>query len=148
MNVTANEMMIVRIVQVFHIILVVGLLVGWLPAWKLKSKGAGNVLWKTYGICMIMVALLTVLGNPQFSLGDRMRDSLITGDHSPYAMLSKVFGGRQRGMSYRAGSYIAQSDGIRITAIGYYFIVLYIWRSRCRKTSEGVMSKDLSMNKS
>lgn len=148
MNVTANEMMIVRMVQAIHIMLVVGLLVGWLPAWKLKAKGAGNVLWKIYGICMIVVVLLAVSGNPKFSLGDRMRDRLITGDHSPYAMLNKAFGGRQRGMSYRAGCYIAQTDGIRITAIVYYFIVLYTWKSRCRKPSDGVILKDLGMNKS
>jgi len=135
-----NELVVVRLVQTLHIALVASLLIGWLPAWKLKSKG--NLLWWIYGICIVMVLSMAILGNPQFSLGDRMRDSLVTGDHSPYAMLNKLVGGRQRGMSYRAGCYIVQLDGVRIVAIAYWVMVVYGWKRLCRKTTPEIKLKE------
>lgn len=137
-----NERILVNLANGLQIALTVVLLLGWLPAWKARSKGAGNLLWWIYGTCMMMAVLMLFLGNPQFALGDRMRDTLLTGDHSPYATLDKVLGGRGRGMSYSAGCYIAQVDGIRAVAIAYCIMSIWFWRSRFHKSLPEVESKE------
>ncbi len=125
-----SELIVVYLVQGVEIASkVVLLLLGWFPAWKARSKGEGNLLWKVYGACMGVALLMFFAGNPVFSLGDRVADGLFAGDFSPWADLSGLFGGRGRGMSYSASRYITQIDGIRVVAIAYCFMIFRFRKS-------------------
>ncbi len=92
---------------------------------------------------MAMAALMLFLGNPHFASSHLMRDLLLSGDSSLYAMLNKVFGGRHRGMSYEASAYImAQIDGVRVVAIAYCAMAVWFWKSPFYKSLPKVQAEE------
>lgn len=118
------EMLLLLVAGVLKIAFAVALIMGWYPALKVKSKGGGLFLLKSYGVCLIVAVVMLVVGLSPLRLPDFPRDLLFTSDTSLWGELSNLFGQGRRGMSYQVG--VSNTSASPFTLIGIFYAVVLL----------------------
>lgn len=103
------------------------MLLGWIIAWRFKSKGGGYLLWIIYCICVVIAALLMIFPPDLFGRNDVVRE-LFMSDRSFIAWLN---GGR--GLRFPAAQSISLINGIQFIGMLFCIIALYFWKSKLKK---------------
>ncbi len=109
------------------LVFTLALLLGWIMAWRFKSKGGGNLLWIIYGICVIIAVTSMLLFQDIFGRNDTIREWFM----SDQGFIASLNGGR--GLSFPAAQSISLFNGIHIMGMLYCIIALYFWKSKLKK---------------
>jgi hypothetical protein len=121
------EDFLVYLIGGIKIVLTLLLLLGWLLAWRFKSKGGGNLLWIVYGSCVIIAAISMVLFQDLFGRNDAIREWFM----SDQGLIATLNGGR--GLSFQAAQSISSFTGIHVAGLFFCILAFYFWKSRLKK---------------
>jgi hypothetical protein len=111
------------------------LLLGWIFAWKLKSKGGGYLLWIIYIVCVLIAAALMLFPPDLFSRNDAVREFFM----SDQGFIASLNGGR--GLRFPAAQSISVTNGIQIGGMLFCLIALYFWKRKKITSNKPVESK-------
>jgi hypothetical protein len=123
------ETLLVYLFTGLKLVFALALLLGWILAWRFKSKGGGYLLWIIYIICVLIAAALLVFPPDVFSRNDTIREFFM----SDQGFIATLNG--HRGLSFPAAQSISLTNGIQIMGMLFCLISLFIWKSRLKKIS-------------
>ncbi len=121
------ETFLVNLFAGFKLAFTLALLLGWLLAWRFKSKGGGYLLWIFYGVCVIIAALIMFLFQDLFGRNDAIREWFM----SDTGFISFLNGGR--GLRFPAAQSISLINGLQIMGLVYCIVSIFLWKTRLRK---------------
>lgn len=123
------EAILVYLFGGIKILFSLSLILGWVIAWRFKSKGGGYLLWIIYCSCFVIAALLMLFPPDLFGRNDVVREWFM----SDQGFIASINGGR--GLSFPAAESISLTNGIQIMGMLFCISALYFWKSRLKKNS-------------
>ena len=123
------EAILVYLFGGIKILFSLSLLLGWILAWRFKSKGGGYILWIIFSICFVIAALLMLFPPDLFGRNDVVREWFM----SDQGFIASLNGGR--GLSFPAAESISLTNGIQIMGMVFCIATLFFWKRRISKNS-------------